>query len=556
MALNSVHPQYAEHKPDWDQLRDAAKGERAVKAKGQVYLPPTSGMILDGLNGPVNAATYNPAGGNGGGTTGSATSNAFGGKNLGQVAYDAYKLRAVFPEYVKDALEYFMGSLHNKSPVIELPDEMEPLRLSATPLGEPLEILLQRINLEQLTTGRVGILLDLPKNPDPANPLPFIALYVAESIINWDDQTDDGEDEDATAVGHQRETLNLVVLDESGIKRDTDFEWKTVERYRVLQLGKIGANEEDAVYTQGLFQTDVASGVTYDESRMTPPMLRGQTLSKIPFKFINTKDISPEPDESPLMSLCRQCFTIYRGEADYRQNLFMQGQDTLVVIGARQRNTLPGEDATEEPLRTGAGARIDLELQGDAKYVGVNSQGLAEQRTALSNDRKRCESRSGQLIDATQGDKESGAALKTRVGAQTATLNQIAKTAALALEMLLKECAEWMGADPEKVKVTPNLEFADYQMAGQDLGNLMTAKRNGAPLSMKSIHRLAVQGNLTNMDYETEQAEIKAEPPLAVDPNVQAKLDADAQARKDAGANGPGGAPLPKDPSQPAPQTE
>src|SRR3546814_11932924 len=88
---------------------------------------------------------------------GTPTQAAFGGKNMGQVAYEAYKLRAVFPEYVSDALEYFMGSLHNKSPVIELPEEMEDLRNNATPLGEPLEILLQRINLEQLTTGRVGI---------------------------------------------------------------------------------------------------------------------------------------------------------------------------------------------------------------------------------------------------------------------------------------------------------------------------------------------------------------------------------------------------------------
>lgn len=541
MALDSVHPQYTEHAEDWEQLRDSAKGERIVKGKGQKYLPPTSGMILDGLNGPYTSPNNNPAANNGAGTAGLGYGRFGKYRNMGEAAYEAYKLRAVFPEYVKDALEYFMGALHNKSPVIELPEEMEPLRNNASPLGEPLEILLQRINLEQLTTGRVGILLDLPEKPDPVNPLPFIALYVAEAIRNWDDTTDEDT----------RDALNLVVLDESGMKRD-GFDWKTEARFRVLQLGDFEKNETNgtAEYKTGLF-TSTAGVPDYDVSLMKVPALRGNTLKSIPFQFINTKDISPEPDEPPLMSLCRQCFTIYRGEADYRQNLFMQGQDTLVVIGARQTNRLPGEEHTEEPLRTGAGARIDLELQGDAKYVGVNSQGLPEQRTALENDRKRCEARSGQLIDASQGDKESGAALKTRVGAQTATLNQIAKTAALALELLLKQCAEWMKADPEKVKVTPNLEFADYQMAGQDLGNLMTAKRNGAPLSMKSIHRLAVQGNLTNMDYETEQKEIESEPPLAVDPNIQAKLDADAKAR----AAGPANAPLPKDPSNPAPQT-
>lgn len=547
MAIDSVHPLYTEHVEDWIQLRDAAKGERAVKEKGQTYLPPTSGMILDGLNGPYSGTYSNPAANNGAGTAGLGSGTFGKYRNAGEAAYEAYKLRAVFPEYVKDALEYFMGALHNKSPVIELPEEMEPLRNNATPLGEPLEILLQRINLEQLTTGRVGILLDLPEKPDPVNPLPFIALYVAEAIRNWDDNTNEDT----------RDALNLVVLDESGVIRN-QFDWVQNKKYRVLQLGKFAENETNgtAEYLVGVFSDANGGNAEYDESQLKAPMFRGNVLKKIPFQFINTKDISPEPDEPPLMSLCRQCFTIYRGEADYRQNLFMQGQDTLVVIGARQTNALPGETVQEEPLRTGAGARIDLELQGDAKYVGVNSQGLSEQRTALENDRKRCESRSGQLIDASQGDKESGAALKTRVGAQTATLNQIAKTAALALELLLKQCAEWMKADPDKVRVTPNLEFADYQMAGQDLGNLMTAKRNGAPLSMRSIHRLAVQGNLTNMDYETEQEEIKNEPPLAVDPNVQAKLDADAKARAAQPSGGTGGsAPLPKDPSNPAPQT-
>lgn len=539
MALDSVHPQYTAHAEDWSQLRDAAKGERVVKEKGQKYLPPTSGMILDGLNGGPNGNAYNPAGGNGAGTGGNVLGHG-PYRNLGEAAYAAYKLRAVFPEYVGDALEYFMGALHNKSPVIELPEEMESLRMNCTPLGEPLEILLQRINLEQLTTGRVGILLDLPEKPDPLNPLPFIALYVAEAIRNWDDNS----------IADTRDALNLVVLDESGFTRDNDFNWVTTRKFRVLQLGELGANEQDgtADYVTGAF-SDTGGVPNYDASLMKAPMLRGQKLQKIPFQFINTKDISPEPDEPPLISLCRQCFTIYRGEADYRQNLFMQGQDTLVVIGSRQRNELPGELTNEEPLRTGAGARIDLELQGDAKYVGVNSQGLPEQRTALENDRKRCESRSGQLIDATQGDKESGTALKTRVGAQTATLNQIAKTAALALELLLKQCAVWMKADPNKVKVQPNLEFADYQMAGQDLVNIMNAKRQGgAPISEESIHRLLVQGNLTKNDYQTEKALIAAEEPFESPEMKLAKENAAAKVAL-------GSAPAPKDPSNPAPQT-
>jgi hypothetical protein len=526
MALDSVHPRYAALSPDWVQLRDFAKGERAVKAKTTEYLPPTKGMVLDGL-----------------GTT--TTAGTVGKKKLGQEVYDAYLLRAVFPEYIKDALEIFMGMLHNKDAVIELPPEMEILRSNCTEMNEPIGLLLQRINLEQLTTGRLGLLADLPKKPDPANPMPFLALYVAEACRNWDND----------AISDERAELNLVVLDESGYARGTDFEWNIVHKYRVLMLDDSGAAR---VYKCGEF-ADEGGTPNFDLTLMREPKVRGKTLQNIPFLFINSKDISPDPDEPPLIGLARLCAAIYRGEADYRQNLFMQGQDTLVVIGERARPiTDPAAEGTgEEPLRTGAGSRIELETGGDAKYVGVQSQGLTEQRYALENDRKRAESRSGQLIDAAKGDKESGTALKTRVGAQTATLNQIAKTGALGLELILKRVAEWIGADPEKVKVQPNFEFADYQMSGQDLVNLMTAKRTqGAPLSLESIHRLMVQGNLTSFDYTTEQSMIDAEPefqtPEAKLALETAKIAASAKPKPGEQPLGPG--PAPKDPSNPAPK--
>lgn len=501
MALDSVHPQYAEMVPDWVQLRDFVKGERAVKRKGETYLPATKGMKLDGMSSSINRLSQRAID-----LTGSSTSPT--AMTLGQEVYDAYLLRAVFPEYMKDAIQIFMGMLHNKSAVIELPEAMEPLRERCTEMGESLELLLQRINLEQLTTGRVGLLLDLPVNPDPLRPMPFIALYAAESIRNWDDDT----------IGNDRADLNLVVLDESGYKRDASFQWNTVKKFRVLQLDRpldADGNAGSRIYMCGAFSNNGAGDAIYNPQDMRVPMYRGRSLTEIPFVFINTMDMTPEPDDGPLISLARLCGAIYRGEADYRQNLFLQGQDTLVVIGERRMNSLD-PSLPEEPLRTGAGSRIDLDVGGDAKYVGVNSQGLSEQRSAIENDRKRAESRSGQLIDAAKGDKESGTALRTRVGAQTATLNQIANTGAMGLERILKIAARWMGLDESKVKVTPNLEFADYQMSGQDLVNLMTAKRTGAPLSEESIHRLMVQGNLTRLDYPRERDLIDKEPPLPV----------------------------------------
>ena len=46
--LSVKHPQYIEASHDWTLMRDAYKGERRVKSKGALYLPPTSAMIKNG----------------------------------------------------------------------------------------------------------------------------------------------------------------------------------------------------------------------------------------------------------------------------------------------------------------------------------------------------------------------------------------------------------------------------------------------------------------------------------------------------------------------------
>lgn len=488
MGLDAKHPSYTARLEGWIMMRDFYAGEERVKAKTTTYLPATKGMVLDGMGTGHNAKP-----------------------KLGQEVYDAYLNRAVFPDYVKEAVEAYMGLLHQKDANIELPKVMEPLRDRATLYGEGLQLLLRRINEEQLVSGRLGLLPDLPPTPDPANPLPYIALYAAETVPNWD----------ANEIGEGLSTLRVVVLNESGFEMNSDFEWVQVMKYRVLMRGDVLATNAEnpdetvvtgSVYRVGVFKSEGTGVPTFVASDMIEPKLRGQTLEEIPFVFVNAKDITPQPDEPPLMGLARLCKAIYQGEADLRQNLFMQGQDTLVISGERKKTST--ENAMDESaLRTGAGSVIELEQGGTAEYVGVTANGLGEQRQTIADDRLRAETRSGQLISTKSagGGVESGDALKTRVAAQTATLNQLAKTGAAALEAVLKKIAVWMGANPDEVKVTPNLEFADFQMTGENLVKLMNARSLGAPLSRKSIHDLMVDQGLTKMDFDEEMELIAQE---------------------------------------------
>lgn len=489
-GVDSKHPLYAEFVPDWIMMRDTYRGERVVKDKGTEYLPATAGMLLDGM----------------------------ALEQEGYKAYLAYKQRAVFHDFVSEAVEHYIGLLHTKPPTIELPPQLEPMREKATLNGESLEHLLRRINEQQLVTGRLGILLDLPTNPDPAHPLPYIATYQAEDVINWDDGG-------RTSLTVPR--LNLVVLNESGWERTDQFTWEQMTRYRVLALGDLLDNEglaDSAVYKVGVFDDKHA---TFSEGLMVEPSIRGTTLNDIPFVFVNSKDCVSTPDDPPLLGLARLALAVYRGEADYRQSLFLQSQDTLVVIGA-----------VEDNFRVGAGATIALPaIQGaDAKFIGVDSQGLSEQRQALENDKVAAGNKAGQLTDSRSKTKESGEALSIRLAAQTATLNQLALAGAQGLERLLKLAAVWVGANPDEVIVTPNLEFADREMSGEELTQYMSAKAMGAPWSLESIHRMMQERGLTQMEFEEELAKIGDEAPLV--PAEEEGTDAGGDPDEDEEAQG------------------
>jgi hypothetical protein len=458
--LSEKHPQYSLQLDNWVLMRDAYRGERQVKSKGQLYLPATSGQIADGME---------------------------RSEQPGFKSYMAYLKRARFPNFVREAVQTAVGMMHSQPPKISLPKELEGIRSSK---GEGLPHLLRRINEEQLLTGRIGLLADIPTRT--ADPLPYIATYSTERLINWDD---------GTVEGLVPQVLNFVVLDESEYERNKlNFGWTLEEKYRVLTLGPLETDESVGSYRFGVFDT---RDPALSDASLKEASIRGRTLDKIPFIIVNSCDLVSETDEPPLMDLGNLCMTIYRGEADYRQNLFMQGQDTLVIVG--------GSHDEDDTVRTGAGSRIDVPMGGDAKYIGVESDGLSEQREALVADRQRAGSMGAQSLDTVSRERESGTSLNIRIAARTADLNQIALTGAAGLERLLKICAEWVGADPEEVKIEPNLEFGDNQLTGQTMVEMQTARNLGYPISARSLHQVAIDRGLTKLTFEEEMARAKEE---------------------------------------------
>lgn len=449
MVSISKHPSYADGLEDWILMRDSFKGERQVKLRGITYLPATPAHYEDGF--------------------GTQIVNSKGLRD-----YLSYKRRARYPNFVSEAIEMAIGMMHSQPPRIDLPESMEKITSSR---GEDLKTLLRRINFEQLVTGRVGLMADLPVVADQ-NEIPYITTYTAERIINWD-------------TSEVPEKLVFVVLDESGDVRN-GMNWTTEQKFRVLEL--LG-NE----YSQGVF-TDPQN---YDPANLKAPSWRGNTLNQLPFVIINAVDITPELGDVPLLDLANMCMTIYRGDADYRQNLFMQGQDTFVTMG--------GAFDQDDSVRVGAGARIDLPLGAKAEYVGVTSSGLSEQRQAQENLEKRAGTMGAQTLDSTSRERESGSSLRIRVAARTADMNQIADAGALGLQDILRSVAIWIGEDPNKVNVIPNKEFGEAEIEGQSMVEMQTSRNLGFPISARSLHEYAYKRRLTTRTFEEEIKEAEKE---------------------------------------------
>jgi hypothetical protein len=229
-------------------------------------------------------------------------------------------------------------------------------------------------------------------------------------------------------------------------------------------------------------------------------------MPEIPFVFVGANDLVPEPDESPLLGLSNLALSIYRGEADYRSTLHYQGQQTLIIIGGNVSDV----DENQQ-LRVGNKGVIDLRIGGDAKYIGVSSAGLGEMRQAIKNDDEKAASFGVQFMDVGSARGASGEALRIRVAARTTTIQQIAVAAGAALEQCLKFAAQWVGEDPAEVSVAPQTDFADANVAGASLLAFMQAKQLGLPLSLKSLHRMMVLNDMTDMTYDGESDQIEQE---------------------------------------------
>lgn len=450
------HPNYQAFAPSWQIMRDAIGGEDDVKARGEDYLPMKS----------AQAAMTDPA-----------------RKNA---SYASYRMRAEFPEIVAPTITGQVGIITAQPATIELPKPLEVILERATPDGKTLEGLISMVTEEILSTGRVGLM------PSFSTRGPYIALYAAEAITNWD-LSDDG-------------SLGYVVLDESYLERNRETNvWGTTEQYREIEL--VGGRMESRTYT-GAAGMGIGGHMLLPVDDQ-PARLRstaGEAVDFMPFVIAGTRGLTINPDDVPLYGLARIAVRMYRIDADYMQSLHMTSEPTPWASGWPDVRT--AVENGEVPRAIGANNLWILPQGGQAGFLEFSGPGLDAQRKAIDAAREAAATFGARMFDETNRQPESGHSRALRYGHTSASLRTISKSACAGVEQALRNLARWMGIDPKAVSVTPNTDWVTDTMTPAEIKELVAAWQAGA-FSYETLFERLKAGKIIASDRKLEQ-EVKA----------------------------------------------
>lgn len=467
------------------QMRDTFEGERAVKRNDLA------------TKGHINRMRYLPV---------TASQAKEWSTKDGDKAYQSYVTRATYLHAISDTVLASLGIMANNAAIVELPTAMEPLRDGFTVDGQSINALEAMTNTEQLIVGRYGLLLDVRDGET----LPYTAPYKTETILDYEVDEFDG--------------LKWITLNESAMVYDNkEKKWCKQLQFRLAALDSSGnyytvvlQYEENR---QGLAEWDKSDAwLEWDILNPDPgtnetfvyPNITGSVLGFVPFTFINVTNIQSEQQDPPLLALSNTCLAIYRGSADYRQALFMQGQATPFAKGVSNNEIPKSVGATALWHSSNKATEVDF------GFLEVSGSGLGEMRESQENLKQEAQDAGVSLIDSSL--KESGEALQIRIDVKTSSLKRIAITGAMGVEQQLQYAATWMGLNPDEVSVEASVEYVNTSTAVAQFVALWGTKQEGAPLSNKAIHAIAKSGGITNFEFDEELAEIETETDMSTAP--------------------------------------
>lgn len=477
MPVQIARQDYQEVLPQWQRLRDCFKGRDAILKAGVKYVP---------------LLTSTDAAGN-----------------------IAYRQRGNFYNALGRTVGGMNGAIFQSAPTVEMPESMRDILDDITLSNVKFETFAGETGKEVFLTGRYGVLVDMPKQPEVAPDVeltdvemrPYCVGYRAEQIINWRTERQGGD-----------EVLTMVVLEERvEVKDEKDpFKNDAVCQFRVVLL-------RDGICIQQLWRA--RTGGIGDEYELygdeVELMRRGDNLTFIPFVFIGALNLSPDLEQPPLLDLADVNLGHWRNSVDLEHGLHLVALPTPWVSGAKGR----GDGAVD----MGPGVRWELEVNGSAGMLEFTGQGLLAISNAMEEKKKQMASLGGRLLEDAPTTAETMGAVKLRHSGETASLRTVAQSLEQGLTHVLQFCLWWDGFDevPSDVEasVELNKEYLNVRATPQEIQVALTSLQAGG-ISYETWYALLQTGGWARegIDAAAERLAIDTaktlRPEPALDPNL------------------------------------
>ena len=447
--VDTKHSEYQERYPDWEAIEHAMEGQREIHEQGTKILPRLSGQTDD--------------------------------------EYKSYKQAALWFNATARTIDGLTGMLFLKPPVIEqtgMDAIVDDITMSGLSLHQFAEIVAE----QAVALGRCGVLVDYPPLDVGAITLadaqqlgarPYATMYTAESIINW-------------KIGriNNKQSLNLVVLEEESEIAIDEFKHETVEQWRVLDL-------ENGAYRQRVFQKD-KRGEFQIISEIYPQM-NGKTMSFIPFEFIGIRDNTPCVDKPAILDLVDVNYSHYRTMAQLENGRAFTGSPQAWVAGVHL------EAGTKLSIGS-TNAWVFPDPQSSANYLEFTGKGLEELRIALAEKEAMMAMLGARMLAPEKKAAEAAQTASIHRAGENSVLASISQSISIGLTHILEWLRDWSGGNGN-VKITLNREFMPQSMTAQDLQALVTSWQSGA-ISHLSLFELLKKGDIIanerNFDDEKE----------------------------------------------------
>lgn len=461
------HPMYNEKIRRWRKNRLICAGSDAVKAAETMFLPKLEGQST--------------------------------------TEYEAYVLRANFFPGALRALQGVNGMIHAKTPTINFPENklavVQEIGISGTSMAEVAE----EITEEQIMQGWVGVysFYEMVTNTDLK---PFLSVIRAENIWDWR----------FTTIKGVKQLTYVKFVEEVATEKSNLFYTETVQQvvqlwldadgnlnYRIVRKKKGGGEDYWMLYQQDI------------------PKVRGQNITKMPFRLIGARKSQGKPEEAPIEPICDVNISHYITSADLEQGRHFTSLPTPYVCS--------GEIDSDKEFRIGGYncwvIPDDKAKVGMLEYTG---QGLLSLEKADSEKKWEMAVLGARMLQNDKKANESTNTVRLRQTGENSIVTNVARNCSVALTYLLKNFIAPWSLVPESTKTTFMLttDFLTIEISTEML-NSMAALVSTNKMSMETFFYNLQRGGIYEAGTTLEKEKQNIESNIETMANNADKVDLD-----------------------------